>query len=40
MLRKKIWEKKSFQFIMFLGQLVLVDEGDAHVWQYNAYIYQ
>ena len=25
---------------IFLGQLVLVDQGDAHIYQYNDYIYQ
>ena len=27
-----------YQF--FLGKLVLVDQGNAHVYQYNDYIYQ
>ena len=33
-------KKQIFNLSWFLGQLILVDQGDAHVYQYNAYIYQ
>ena len=37
---KNMRKDKFLIYHDFLGQLVLVDQGDAHVYQYNAYIYQ
>ena len=37
---KNMRKKQVFNLSWFLGQLVLVDQGDTHVHQYNAYTYQ
>ena len=36
----KYEKRQVFNLSWFLGHLVLADQGNAHVYQFNAYIYQ